>query len=75
MLVFFNIILGIIWGLYILGSLIRKNWNDFLYGICMALAMFLPIPDLQSIIVMILLIIVHGYIAKKEKENETEREN
>lgn len=73
MLVFFNTILVIIWGLYILGSLIKKNWNDFLYGTCMALAMFLPIPDIQSIIVMILLIIVHGYIAKKEKEVNEEK--
>jgi hypothetical protein len=68
MLVIFNIVIGIIWGLYILGSLIKKNWNDFLYGICMALAMFLPIPTLQSIIAIILLIIVHEYIDKKEKE-------
>jgi|APGre2960657404_1045060.scaffolds.fasta_scaffold15929_2 hypothetical protein len=69
MLVVFNIVIGIIWGLYILGSLIKKDWNDFLYGICMALVMFLPIPAQQSIIVMILLIIVHRYIDRKERES------
>jgi hypothetical protein len=69
MLVVFNIVIGIIWGLYILGSLIKKDWNDFLYGICMALAMFLPIPVQESIIVMILLIIVHRYIDRKERES------
>jgi hypothetical protein len=34
----------------------------------MALVMFLPIPAQQSIIVMILLIIVHRYIDRKERE-------
>ena len=69
MLVVFNIVIGIIWGLYILGSLIKKDWNDFLYGICMALVMFLPMPVQESIIVMILLIIVHRYIDRKERES------
>ena len=69
MLVVFNIVIGIICGIYILGSLIKNDWNDFLYGICMALAMFLPIPVVQSIIVMILLIIVHRYIDRKERES------
>jgi hypothetical protein len=58
---------GIIWGLYILASLIRKNWNDFLYGVCMLLVLFSPIPTTTSILIMILLILVHRYIEKQEK--------
>jgi hypothetical protein len=68
MLVFFNILILIIWGLYIFASLIRKNWNDFLYGVCMVLALFLPIPTYQSVIIMIFLIVVHGHIERKEKK-------
>jgi hypothetical protein len=58
---------GIIWGLYILASLNRKNWNDFLYGVCMLLVLFSPIPTTTSILIMILLILVHRYIEKQEK--------
>jgi hypothetical protein len=70
MILILNIFIGIIWGLYILASLIRRNWNDFLYGVCMSLAMFLNIPTISSILIMILLIIVHGYIGRQEKETE-----
>jgi hypothetical protein len=70
MILILNIFIGIIWGLYILASLIRRNWNDFLYGVCMFLAMFLKIPTISSILIMILLIIVHGYIGRQEKETE-----
>jgi hypothetical protein len=73
MILILNIILGIIWGLYIFASLIKKNWNDFLYGVCMFLAMFLSIPATASILIMILLIIVHRYIEKQEEKLNEEK--
>jgi hypothetical protein len=69
MILILNIFIGIIWGLYVLASLIKRNWNDFLYGVCMFLAMFLSIPATASILIMILLIIVHRYIDRKERES------
>jgi len=73
MILIFNIFIGIIWGLYILASLIKRNWNDFLYGVCMFLAMFLPIPTISSIVIMILLIIVHRYIERQEENLNEEK--
>jgi hypothetical protein len=59
----------IIWLFYILKSVMKKNWNDFFYGICVLLTFFLKIPLWMDIITIILLIIVHKFIEEKEKEN------
>jgi hypothetical protein len=48
----------------------KKNWNDFFYGICVLLTFFLKIPLWMDIITIILLIIVHKFIEEKEKEKE-----
>jgi biotin transporter BioY len=61
-------VVGVIWVLYVIGSLIKKNWNDFLYGSCMLLVIFLPIPLIQSIILMVILIYVHHIIDKNENQ-------
>jgi hypothetical protein len=47
----------------------KKNWNDFFYGICVLSTFFLKIPLWMDIITIILLIIVHKFIEEKEKEN------
>ena len=62
-------ILLVIWGIYILNAIIKKNWNDFFYGVCILWVCLIKIPIMMEICIIFLLIIVHKFIEKKEKEN------
>lgn len=64
----------VIWVLYILISLVRSRWNDFLYGICIVLLILSHIPTIPFIVLLISIIILHKYIAKKELESQTEED-
>jgi hypothetical protein len=59
----------VIWGTYIINSLIKKNWNDFFYSVCMLWVCVIKIPSWMEITMLILLIVTHKFIEKKEKEN------
>jgi tryptophan-rich sensory protein len=62
-------ILLVIWGIYIINALTKKNWNDFFYGVCFLWVCIIDIPLTMEICIIILLIMVHKFIEKKEKEN------
>ena len=59
----------VIWGTYILNALIKKNWNDFFYGVCFLWVLIIKIPILAEMCIIFLLIITHKFIEEKEKEN------
>ena len=59
----------VIWGIYILNALIKKNWNDFFYGVCFLWVLIIKIPIFAEICIIFLLIITHKFIEEKEKEN------
>jgi hypothetical protein len=57
----------VIWGIYIINALIKKNWNDFFYGVCFLWVLIIKIPLLVEICIIFLLIITHKFIEEKEK--------
>jgi hypothetical protein len=59
----------VIWGTYIINSLIKKNWNDFFYGVCFLWVLIIKISIFAEICIIFLLIITHKFIEEKEKEN------
>jgi len=64
-----SILLSILYGIYILVSLLRRRWNDFLYGICLGLLIISQLPTVVFVVSLISLIILHRYIESKEKNN------
>jgi tryptophan-rich sensory protein len=62
-------ILIVVWGIYIINALIKKNWNNFFYGVCFLWVCLIKIPIMMEICIIILLIVVHKFIEEKEKEN------
>lgn len=72
-----DVLLMTIWVLYILVSLVRRRWNNFLYAICIVLLILSHIPTIPFFVLLISIVILHNYIAKKEKEElkkQTEEE-
>jgi len=62
------------WLLHLFVSVRKKRWNDMFYGICILLIMFTPMNIILSIVSILAIIYLHGYIAAKERE-ETEEED
>jgi hypothetical protein len=62
-----TILISIMYGFYILVSLLRRRWNDFLYGICLGLLIISNIPTISFVISLLGLIILHRYIEVREK--------
>jgi predicted membrane protein len=67
-------ILMVIWVLYIFISFVNRRWNNFLYGVSLVLLIISKIPFIPFIILLISIIILHRYIAKKELESQTEED-
>ena len=67
-------ILLIILVFYTLNALIQKNWNDFFYGVCLLFVLTMNLPVITNVLVVLLLIIVHRYIALKELEHKNKEE-
>jgi hypothetical protein len=61
-------ILTILWVIYIINSLFKRNWNDFFYGVCFLWVCLMEMPSWLEISALILLIIIHRLI--KQKENQ-----
>jgi hypothetical protein len=72
MITILTTVLLVIWGIYILNALIKKNWNDFFYGVCFLWILIIKIPIWMEIWIIFLLIIVHRLIREKEKQKEKE---
>jgi|LauGreDrversion4_2_1035121.scaffolds.fasta_scaffold08780_9 hypothetical protein len=62
-----DIVVIICLGLYILISLFKRKWNDFLYGSCIGLLILSDIPLIPYIILLLTIILLHTYIERKEK--------
>ena len=58
------------WSVYILNSLIKRKWNDFLYAICILWVSVISIPIWINVLLVFLLIFVHRFIDLKEKEQK-----
>lgn len=69
-----DVILMVIWVLYIFISFVNRRWNNFLYATCIVLLIISKIPLVPFVCLLVCLIILHKYIAKKEKE-ESEKES
>lgn len=70
---FLDIFVTVCLGLYILVSLIKRNWNDFLYACCLGLLILSDIPLIPYLILLVGIILLHTYISRKEK-NEIKNE-
>ena len=69
-----DVILMVIWALYIFISFVNRRWNNFLYGTCIVLLILSKIPLIPFIFLLISIIILHRYIAKKELESRDEED-
>ena len=63
-----EIVLLSLFGIFLLGALIRKRWNDFFYFVCIGMLIISDLPIHTYIISLVVLVILHRYIEKKESE-------
>ena len=68
---FLGLILLIVFSIYILAAFIRRKWNDFFYGCCIGLLAISDLPIPTYIIFLLLLVLLHSYIEKKELKEKT----
>lgn len=70
-----EIVLLILFGICLMGALVRKRWNDFFYFLCIGMLIVSDLPIPTYIISLIFLIILHRYIEKKESEQKENESN